>query len=338
VPPRIALLPAPIFATHARLTDRGRIGVIVGAARLATSSGRSVSVLTTSTLAIFRYNAAFKSPPFCHTFAILPQQAPPILKEETVDRIVLRSVFQGQKVRKKMATSFKKAEKSKTAGNFVFLLLSFPLGLLYFMLMVTGFAVGVGTAPIVVGIPILFVTAVLIRGMATLERNMATSLLHLSFPSSPRREVHRPQSFLQRFGRVLSDPYTWSSAIYMLFKLPLGILSFALTVALLTTTLAVTLLPAGYLVTLLVNGILLANGIHASGELIPGFIVVHEQFDLVMFARSCLGTPIGIVLWFGTRFLLNSLAQLSGEMALALLGPREADEAEALAHPDAAAA
>jgi len=120
----------------------------------------------------------------------------------------------------------------------------------------------------------------------------------------------------------------------MLFKLPLGILSFALAVALLTTTFAVTLLPAGYLVTLLVNSILLANGIHAPGELIPGFIVVHEQFDLVMFARSCLGTPIGIVLWFGTRFLLNNLAQLSGEMALALLGPGEADEAEALAQPN----
>ena len=233
-----------------------------------------------------------------------------------------------------MATSFKKAEKSKTAGNFAFLFLSFPLGLLYFILMVTGFAVGAGTALIVVGVPILFVTVVLIRGMATLERNMATSLLHISFPRSPRREVQRPQSFMQRFGHVLSDPYTWSSAIYMFFKLPLGILSFALTVALLTTTFAVTLLPAGYLVTLLVNSILLANGIHAPGELIPGFIVVHEQFDLVMFARSCLGTPVGIVLWFGTRFLLNGLAQLSGEMALALLGPGEADEAEALAQPN----
>lgn len=233
-----------------------------------------------------------------------------------------------------MATSFKKAEKSKTAGNFVFLLLSFPLGLLYFILMVTGFAVGVGTAIIVMGIPILFATIVLIRGMATLERNMATSLLQISFPRYPRRDVHRPQSFMHRFGHFLSDPYTWSSAIYMLFKLPLGILSFALTVALLTTTFAVTLLPVGYLVTLLVNGILLANGIHVSGDFIPGVIVVHEQFDLAMFARSCLGTPIGILLWFGTRFLLNSLAQLSGEMALALLGPGEADEAEALAQPN----
>jgi hypothetical protein len=244
------------------------------------------------------------------------------------------SVYQRQKVRKQMATYFKKAEKSKTAGNFVFLFLSFPLGLLYFILMVTGFAVGVSTAIIVIGIPILFLTLGLIRGMATLERNMATSLLHISFPHHPRRAVKPPQTFMRRFGHALSDPYTWSSAIYMLFKLPLGILSFALTVALLTTTFAVTLLPAGYLVTLLVNGILLANGIHSPGELIPGFIVVHEQFDLVMFARSCLGTPIGILLWFGTRCLLNSLAQLSGEMALALLGPGEADEAEALAQPN----
>ena len=235
-----------------------------------------------------------------------------------------------------MATSFKKAEKSKTAGNFAFLFLSFPLGLVYFILMVTGFAVGAGTAILVIGIPILFLTLGLIRGMATLERNMAASLLHVSFPHRPQSAVKPPQTFMRRFGRALSDPYTWSSALYMLFKLPLGILSFALTVALLTTTLAVTLLPAGYLVTLLVHGILLANGIHAPGDMIPGFIVAQEQFDLVMFARACLGIPVGIVLWFGTRFLLNGLAQLSGEMALALLGPGEADEAEALAQPNQA--
>ena len=235
-----------------------------------------------------------------------------------------------------MATSFKKAEKSKTAGNFVFLFLSFPLGLVYFILMVTGFAVGVGTAILVIGIPILFLTLGLIRGMATLERNMATSLLHIAFPHRPQRAVKPPQSFMHRFGHLLSDPYTWSSAIYMLCKLPLGILSFALTVALLTAALAVTLLPVGYLVTLLVHGILLANGIHAPAEMIPGFIVADEQFDLVMFARACLGAPVGIVLWVGARFLLNGLAQLSGEMALALLGPGEADEDEVPAQPDQA--
>src|SRR5262249_56620360 len=77
----------------------------------------------------------------------------------------------------------------------------------------------------------------------------------------------------------------------------------------------------GYLVSLLVNVILLKYGISSDGTMIPGFIEVHGSFDFVMFARSFIGVPIGIVLWLFTRTLLNGLARASGELANALLGP-----------------
>src|SRR5438270_7037849 len=54
-------------------------------------------------------------------------------------------------------------QKSTTIGNIAFLLLSFPLGLLYFLLMVIGLAVGVSTLILWIGLPILFATLVLIN-------------------------------------------------------------------------------------------------------------------------------------------------------------------------------
>jgi hypothetical protein len=128
---------------------------------------------------------------------------------------------------------------------------------------------------------------------------------------------------LKRFGNVLRDPLTWTSMIYMIVKLPLGIISFTLALVLPIVSLSLTLLPLVYLVNLLVNTILLKNGIQSTGIIVPYFIEVRGQFDLVMFARSLIGVPIGLALWLVTRFLLNGLALLSGEIARALLSPGE---------------
>lgn len=209
--------------------------------------------------------------------------------------------------------------KSNTAGNFAFLLLAFPLGLLYFLLVVIGFSVGIGTVIVWVGIPILFATVALVRGMAAMERNIAANLLRIEFPSPRQRDGAR--TFMQQFGDNLRDPLTWTSTIYMLLKLPLGIVSFTLVLVLPIVSASVTLLPIAYLVNLYVNSILLTQGIHSSGILIPYFLEVHSTFDLVMFIRSFVGVPVGIALWFVSLAVLNGLAQLSGEFARALLSP-----------------
>lgn len=214
-------------------------------------------------------------------------------------------------------------KKSTTAGNIAFLLLSFPLGLIYFLVTVIGLAVGASTIILWIGLPILFATLVLIRGLAAVERRMATNLLYVSFPDQPYGQEMPQKGFWRRFGNILRDPLTWTSTIYMIVKLPLGIVSFTLALVLPIVSLAVTLLPLAYLVNLFVNTILLKNGIQSSGMLIPYFIEVHGQFDLVMFARSFIGIPIGLAFWFASRFLLNGLALLSGEVARALLSAGE---------------
>jgi len=214
-------------------------------------------------------------------------------------------------------------KKSTTAGNIAFLLLSFPLGLIYFLVTVIGLAVGASTIILWIGLPMLFATLVLIRGIAAVERRMATNLLYVSFHDQPYSQEMPQKGFWRRFGNILRDPLTWTSTIYMIVKLPLGIVSFTLALVLPIVSLAVTLLPLVYLVNLLVNTILLRNGIQSTGIIIPYFIEVRGQFDMVMFARSFIGVPIGLAFWLATCFLLNGLALLSGEIARGLLSAGE---------------
>src|ERR1700674_2630360 len=134
-------------------------------------------------------------------------------------------------------------KKSTTAGNIAFLLISFPLSLIYFILIVTGLSLGVGTLVIWIGLPILFAMVILIRGMAAIERTMVSRLLRVSFPHQRSSYDAPRQSFLRRFANDLRDPSTWTSAIYMMLKLPLGIISFTLALVLPIVSFAVTALP-----------------------------------------------------------------------------------------------
>ena len=213
--------------------------------------------------------------------------------------------------------------KSTTTSNIVYLLLSLPMGLLYFVITVVGLSVGLGTLVIWIGIPILFGTIVAIRGMAVIERRLVVSLLHFPVPyvQSRQREVHR--TFLQYVKDMVRSPLTWTSTLYMLIKLPLGVISFTLAVVLPIVSAATFLMPAVYLVNLFVNTILLKNGIQSTSYIIPYFIEVHGTFDGLMFLRSFVGVPVGMLLWYITRIVLNTVTLGSAELAHAMLSEDE---------------
>ena len=177
-------------------------------------------------------------------------------------------------------------KKSTTAGNIAFLLLSFPLGLIYFLVTIIGFVVGMSTLILWIGLPILFATLILVRGMATLERRMATNLLHVSFPYQQQSYDMLKKGFWRRFGSMLRDPLTWTSAIYMILKLPLGIISFTLALVLPVVSLAITLLPLVYLVNLLATRFLLNGLALLSGEIARGLLSTGEEAPEMLLKKS----------------------------------------------------
>jgi hypothetical protein len=221
-----------------------------------------------------------------------------------------------------MENDTKQTRKSTLTGNIAFLILSLPLSLVYFIVTIVGFSLGVGTLIIWIGLPILFATLYLVHGMAIIERNMVSSLLHMPHPDQPYERVP-VQGFMRRFGSLLRDPYTWTSLFYMLLiKLPLSIISFVLTLIFLLLSIGLTLLPLAYLIHLFIDLILIKSGVQPGQDtIIPYFLEVRGSFEPQMFIRSFVGVPLGIVLGFITRLMIRSLASFSGVLANAMLGP-----------------
>lgn len=110
-----------------------------------------------------------------------------------------------------------------------FLMLSFPLGIAWFVVLVTMAAVGAGTAIIWVGVPLLALAVLLCRGGASLERLRAQAMLgvHIASPYRPLPAAR----LAVRWRARLRDRATWRDLAYLLLLLPVGIVEFALMVA-----------------------------------------------------------------------------------------------------------
>ncbi|GHO92956.1 hypothetical protein KSF_030040 [Reticulibacter mediterranei] len=211
--------------------------------------------------------------------------------------------------------------KPHTASNIAYLLLSFPLGVLYFVLLITGLATGIGTVIVWVGIPILVATFGLIWGFAALERSLAAHLLHIDMPA-PQKKYAEHGKIMEWLGMKVRDSLTWKSLAYLFIKFPLGIFSFVLALTLITLCAGLILAPLGYLIS---TYVLQEMGVHLAHTTTPIWwlnqinIQITGDFEFAEFAKSFIGPVFGIALWIPVRALLNGLARLSGMLAHAML-------------------
>jgi hypothetical protein len=212
-------------------------------------------------------------------------------------------------------------KKPHTASNIIYLLLSFPLGVFYFVLLITGLAAGIGTVIVWVGIPILVATIGIIWGMASLERSLATHLLHIDMPA-PQKKYTEHGKMMEWFGMKVRDSLTWKSLLYLLIKFPLGIFSFVLALTLVTLCASLILAPLGYLISTYVlqeTGTHLAHTYSSIWWINQINIQITGDFEVLEFAKTFIVSVIGIVLWIPVRALLNGLARLSGMFAHTML-------------------
>ena len=125
----------------------------------------------------------------------------------------------------------------QTYLSLVYLLLAFPLGLVYFIVLVVGFSTGFALTLIIIGIFLLILMLALTRFFILIERKMA--IWFLSIPAS-RGELYglsRTQStWLKKLLRTIRYPQTWTGLLYLMLKLPIGIVVFAVVAFLLTSS------------------------------------------------------------------------------------------------------
>ena len=119
--------------------------------------------------------------------------------------------------------------EARTYTALVWLLLGLPLGILWFTVVVTGLALGVGLAITVLGLPVLVLTLLLVRGIASVERALAESLAAAPMPRRPPEPEARGVLW-SRLRALVARRRTWRELAYVLLRLPLGALDFSVAV------------------------------------------------------------------------------------------------------------
>ena len=191
----------------------------------------------------------------------------------------------------------------------LYLLLSFPLGLFYFIYLVCGISIGISTLIIWIGVPITLLTVIGWRYLAAFERGLAIDWLHVAI--RPMSYPHQmPKTWLQRLREGLTDSMTWKSLAYLFIKFPLGIFSFVLTICMFALSISIALVT--FIVTLTITpflylGLLCARGLDEIAIIEKALRLSLQGFGLV---------PMSF-------YVLYGLAFVSGELARVLLGMSE---------------
>lgn len=199
---------------------------------------------------------------------------------------------------------FRVARDTQSYRNVLYLLLSFPLGVCYFVFLVTGIALGIGTLIIWIGVPILLLTITIWWQLALFERQMAMHWLNTTIPPLAYPSLMRV-TLWQKAQARLTNEMTWKTLVYLFAKFPLGTFSFIVTVTLFALTLSIT-------ITGLVLGLLTAPFIWL-------YTLLWGTGDIDI-QRYLLFASLGFGVTPATMHVLNWLAFVSGLFARSMLG------------------
>lgn len=204
---------------------------------------------------------------------------------------------------------FLEALKNKQSyKNLAYLLLSFPSGLLYFILMIVGSSIGTSLVVIGIGVLILWLTFGLLLISGKGERWMARKFL--------QQELTEPEHAAFSFDAI-SKRESWKTVLFLFLKFPLGIMSFSLSVSVISFILGLLTMPFFYQYEFVQVG---GRSIDSLWEALAASL-----FGIVLF-------PFGLMLlnkvagWW--RWMARKLLDAPAESKQKRMSEREALEAE----------
>ncbi|WP_305804491.1 sensor domain-containing protein [Stenotrophomonas sp. YIM B06876] len=187
-------------------------------------------------------------------------------------------------------------------GALFYMLLSLATGIFFFTWVVTGLSLSLGLLILIVGIPVLLLFLGSVRVLSLVEGRLVETMLGERMPRRPTY-TDRSQSGLARIGAMFTDARTWSTMLYFLLMLPLGIVYFTVAITLLSLSLGLVFSPLGHLF----NGGMF--GIWVSG---------HNVFNSAPWLWP-VSVAAGMLLLFVTLHLARGIGNLHGMMAKHLL-------------------
>lgn len=196
---------------------------------------------------------------------------------------------------------------AQTYRNLLYLLLAFPLGLVYYVVLMFGFTLGIALSVLVVGLVILLGGIIGLRYVASFERRLANRLLgtEIAAPDDVERDGEGIVATAKAYLRASS---TWRGLGFVILKFWLGLLSFVLLLSLLGTAIELLLLP------------LYPEG--AFEVEVAGWVVA-RSFETS--TQRTLAVPAGAVLGLFALHVLNAFADANAAIASSLLGTKRSE-------------
>jgi putative sensor protein len=130
------------------------------------------------------------------------------------------------------------------AGDFAYLILSLPIGIVAFTVAVTGISLAAGLLITLLGIPVLLATLAACRGLAALERARASLVLHE--PVRGAEKQWRRDGVWETTKAVVTDPGAWRDLVWAVVLMPIGIATFTVAVTVWSAALGMLSSPLWY--------------------------------------------------------------------------------------------
>jgi uncharacterized membrane protein len=116
----------------------------------------------------------------------------------------------------------------RTYGALLYMLLSLPTGIFYFVWALVGTILSLVFSIFVIGIPFSLMFIASVRVLAHVEGRIVEALLGVRMPRRLPTGPAADEGIWTKIKEAFSDVRTWSSLFYMLLMLPLGIVYFVL--------------------------------------------------------------------------------------------------------------
>jgi uncharacterized membrane protein len=190
----------------------------------------------------------------------------------------------------------------RTYASLFYMLLALATGIFYFTWVVTGVSLSAGLAVLIVGIPFVILYFGSVRVLSLVEGRLVEVMLGERMPRRPLYS-ERGKPLLSRIGALFTDPRTWTTQLYFLLMLPLGIAYFTVVVTGLATSLAMIVAPfalwAGFGDEWLVDGMYFLDTLQPWEPVACGLL--------------------GVLLLFATLHLARGVGHVHGQLAKHML-------------------
>ena len=126
-----------------------------------------------------------------------------------------------------------------------YMLLTLATGIVYFTFVVTGLSLSAGLAILIIGVPFFLAFIGMARVIALGEGRLLEAI---TGERMPRRPLHPGPAagWWTRIGEMLKDARTWTTLLYLLLMLPLGIVYFVIAIVGLAVGLRLAVAPVIY--------------------------------------------------------------------------------------------